>query len=388
MDYQVIWRGFVHDAQGYSRAAREYLLSLDRLGVDVKVEPLTLGTPAIEIRTEQVQRINELIQKPLATDKKKILVYHSQPYGVDPDAERRNGYDYVIINTVWETDLVPDNWFPNINRADAVFIPSWHNYHALRQSGVTVPIHVVPHGADVEMFTPENEALSLEEVKDKFTFLSVFQWQHRKAPEVLIRAYWEEFGTADNTMLIVKTYWSNSPSKADERVIINHLASFKTSLGYNDKNSAPMLITFSMFTDDQLKGLYRLPNVFVLPTRGEGVGLPFIESLSSGVPVIAPRWGGQSDFLNDGNSYPVDYVLESTTSKLHEGVAPNFSDLFNAMMKWAEPSVESLRKQMRYAYENQDEVKEKGKAGRLDMEKMTWEVSGQEIINVIEGLLK
>jgi len=45
----------------------------------------------------------------------------------------------------------------------------------------------------------------------------------------------------------------------------------------------------------ELKGLYTLGDVFVLPTRGEGAGLPFIEALSSGVPVIATGWGGHMD---------------------------------------------------------------------------------------------
>ncbi|MNT68123.1 hypothetical protein D3C72_2063240 [compost metagenome] len=48
----------------------------------------------------------------------------------------------------------------------------------------------------------------------------------------------------------------------------------------------------------------------------------------------------------------------------------------------------SIRKQMRYVFEHQDECKEKGLQGRKDMESMTWEKSAFEISNVVEFLLR
>jgi glycosyltransferase involved in cell wall biosynthesis len=383
LSYQVCWRGFVGGSTGYDRASREYLLALDRCGVDVKVEPMSYSQDIFVggVNPEQVARIKELIAKPYATDKKKILVYHAQPNGVNPAIERNN-YDKVIVLTVWETTRVPQSWIAPANQADAIIVPSSQNVTALRDSGIEVPIFIVPHGADFETYKPGNKKLEIPSIKDKFKFLSVFQWQHRKAPEVLLEAYLNEFTNKDNVALVIKTYWGHVVSKVESRGIVNQIAAFK-----NQYRDAPqILVTTSIFEDEDLKGLYTMADCFVLPTRGEGVGLPYIEALCSGVPVIATNWGGSTDFLKDNNSFPVDYDLMQTDAKLQTAISPNFNQLFTPDMMWAEPKVDSLRFRMRQAYENKEWCEGKGAAGRALMETMSWDSSGiamKELLNKI-----
>ncbi|RPK20003.1 glycosyltransferase family 4 protein [Paenibacillus xylanexedens] len=386
-DYQVVWRGYVGGSTGYDRASREYLLAIDRLGVDVKIEPMAQGSTIFtaEISQEQISRLKELINKPYAQDKKKVLIYHAQPNGVKPLVEK-NTFDKVIILTVWETTKIPSNWLESSNEADAVIIPTTQNKDALSDSGVISPIYVVPHGADVNTYSPDNTVLPLANVQNSFNFLSVFQWQHRKAPEILLRAFWEEFTDKDNVSLVLKTYWGHNVSKEESRIIIKQIAGYKEHLGFS--NTAPVYVSTSMFDDDDLKGLYVLGDVFVLPTRGEGVGLPYIESLSSGVPVIATAWGGSMDFLTNENSFLVDYDLVSTDYGVEKGISPHFNNLFTPDMKWAEPNLESLKKEMRKAYENPQLVEAKGKAGRQQMEQMTWDKSGEILKEVIEEVCK
>ena len=55
-----------------------------------------------------------------------------------------------------------------------------------------------------------------------------------------------------------------------------------------------------------MPALYRAADCFVLPTRGEGFGRPLLEAMAAGVPVIATRWGGHTDFLDDQHAYLVE----------------------------------------------------------------------------------
>jgi len=57
---------------------------------------------------------------------------------------------------------------------------------------------------------------------------------------------------------------------------------------------------------EDMPKLYKSFNAFVLPTRAEGWGLPFIEAMSMGLPTIGTNWGGQVDFMNKDNSYLLD----------------------------------------------------------------------------------
>lgn len=52
--------------------------------------------------------------------------------------------------------------------------------------------------------------------------------------------------------------------------------------------------------------LYNSCDAFVLPSRGEGWGRPYMEAMACGLPTIGTRWSGQLEFMHDENSYLID----------------------------------------------------------------------------------
>jgi hypothetical protein len=56
-------------------------------------------------------------------------------------------------------------------------------------------------------------------------------------------------------------------------------------------------------------------------------------------------------------------------------------------MQWAEADVNHLAKLMRHAYENQEEVKAKGKKAHADMQKLTWSDVGLGLKESIEKVV-
>ncbi|MDR6123331.1 glycosyltransferase involved in cell wall biosynthesis [Bacillus sp. SLBN-46] len=382
-NYQVVWRGPVLDSTGYGIASREYALALDRQGVDVKIETYTWGFPSKPIEKVKSDRLSKLIEKPYAFEKQRILIIHSPPGNIDLKEEDRKKFDRIILNTVWETTKIPSKWLPTIQSVDAVCVPCSHNIAAMLNSGVTVPLYLVPHGADTNTFNPNNNKLLLNQAIGKFVFVSVFDFKHRKNPETLLKAYWEEFSSNDDVLLLIKTYGNSRKN------ILFTINNFKKSWGMGNE-TAPLFIVTGIIGEDQLKGIYTLGNAFVLPTRGEGVGLPFIEALSSGIPVIATGWGGQMDFLHEDNSFLVDYKLSPTAIHNHgentiAAFYPNSSE--NEGQLWAEADLADLKRQMRFAFKNPELCKHKGERGRRDMIKLTWDHAGVAIKNAIKDLI-
>jgi len=367
--YKVVWRGPVGRLTGLGNASRHYVKALRGQGVKVKVEG---------------KRKRKTPPRPLAG--KRVLVHHYTPNTINFKAERKR-FDRIILNTVWETTRIPAAWRPYMNHFDAIFVPSKQNRRALIASGVKVPIYIVPHGVNSRAYHPKNAKFHLRNDAGKFVFLSVFTFQHRKNPEGLLRAYWKEFKAKEPVLLVIKTSGINGKS---ELSIKRKIRAYKASLGLTGGKTAPVIIIGRHLQDKKLKGLYTRANAFVLPTRGEGVGLPFLEALASGTPVIATRWGGHMDFLHAGNSFPVKYTLRNPRVSMNSkhAIAYRFRYLFaQPHQRWAEPNITSLRKQMRAAFHNPALCRKKGKQGRKDVKPLTWKHAGQTMKQAIEKVI-
>ncbi|MEC0227075.1 glycosyltransferase family 4 protein [Paenibacillus alba] len=364
--YHVVWKGPIHNATGLGRASKAYARALKRQGVTIRIGASNHGRSPVS--------------------GKKVLIYHYLPSRIHMTKER-SVYDPVILNTVWETSKTPKGWLANMNKFDAICVPSQHNKKALRNSGVTVPIFIAPHGVNTKEFHPNNKKLHVPNAAGKFTFVSVFGFQHRKNPEGLLRAYWEEFSSKDNVILVIKT--NGYAAYENEKWIRQKISQYKKRLGIG-KDTAPVVIIGRRLSESQLKGLYTLGDAFVLPTRGEGVGLPFLESLASGIPIIATGWGGQMDFLTTKNSFLIPYKLKNPSVSMNSqhAISRKFSNLFAQKgQQWAEPDLHSLRKIMRKAYEQPELCKQKGRQGRRDMTHLSWDRAGMRMKQAIEKVI-
>lgn len=383
--YQVVWRGPVSRASGLGIASREYVLALRRQGVDVKVDVRPHRLTRTQNSTNNL--LTKFAQKPYVNNKPKVLILHYPPNTMNLN-EARKRYDYIILNTVWETTKIPQSWLPSINQFDAVCVPSFHNKAAMRNSGVKVPIFIVPHGVHAHIYKPTNKKPPLKQLSGRVIFVSVFGFQHRKNPEALLRAYWEEFSSADRVALVIKT---NGYSRVEnESWIKKQIRNYKKKLRIR-KKTAPVSIIAHHLRPQQLKGIYTLGNAFVLPTRGEGVGLPFLESLSSGVPVIATGWGGHMDFLHSGNSFFIRYQLKPPSISMNSkhSISRTFRHLFAQRgQRWAEADIQSLKRQMRLAYQNPGLCRQKGRQGRKDMLQQSWARAGFALKQAIEKVIQ
>ncbi|THF84192.1 glycosyltransferase family 4 protein [Cohnella fermenti] len=365
---RVVWKGPLTLSSGLGIASRAYVAALRRQGIRVLTgSDSSLGA----------------IGKGHSPS---VLICHQLSSASNLDKERQL-YDRLLLNTVWETTRIPASWVPRINRFDALFVPSEQNRKAFRKSGVKIPIHLVPHGVDLRSCHPDHEKYPLPLSKNRFVFVSVFGFQHRKNPELLLRAYWEQFSDRDNVLLVIKT--NGYAPHENGHWIRKRIERYKQELGIR-KRTAPFVLLTDYLSDKKLRGLYTLGNVFVLPTRGEGVGLPFMEALASGTPVIATGWGGHMDFLNERNSFIVRYKLRKPLLGMRgpHAISRKFRSLFSGKdQRWAEPNLESLKSMMLEAYLHPAACRRKGRQGRSDMRKWSWDAAGASMKRAIDMTL-
>ena len=60
-------------------------------------------------------------------------------------------------------------------------------------------------------------------------------------------------------------------------------------------------VVFAGYVSEEVKAEhYRLADVYVMPSSGEGFGIVFLEALACGIPVIGSKIDGSRDALRDG----------------------------------------------------------------------------------------
>ncbi|MNW56314.1 Glycosyl transferases group 1 [compost metagenome] len=216
----------------------------------------------------------------------------------------------------------------------------------------------------------------------------MFGFQHRKNPEALLRAYWEEFSSADNVRLVIKT--NGYARHENQQWIQSRIQAYKKRL-HIQKSTAPIELIARKLNNKSLRSIYAQGHAFVLPTRGEGVGLPFLESMASGVPVITTGWGGHMDFVTGKNSFLVQYKLQppAVSMNRNSSISRQFRSLFSEQGQlWAEPDIGSLRRQMRRAYENPNLCLTKGQHARHDVLRLSWSRSGSTLKKAIDKVIR
>lgn len=144
-----------------------------------------------------------------------------------------------------------------------------------------------------------------------------------------------------------------------------------------------IIILCPILDPEQLNIAYNRTHAFVLPTYGEGWGLPFCEAAAVGKPIIATNWGGHLEYLNHDNSYLIDIDgLFHTDSFEFYWYRPEFG------LKWAKPNVKHLAELMMLVYHDYDNALIKAEKCRQDIQKYTWKYAAEKIIEVLKELDK
>ena len=103
-------------------------------------------------------------------------------------------------------------------------------------------------------------------------------------------------------------------------------------------------------TDEEIHSVYLHEKVkaFVSLTHGEGYGLPLFEAAYSGLPVVAPGWSGQLDFLTDESGKEHFYSVSFDIQPIQKEAA--WKGVIDAGSMWAYPRRNSAKEKMRECY--------------------------------------
>jgi glycosyltransferase involved in cell wall biosynthesis len=254
-----------------------------------------------------------------------------------------------IAFVVWEPSVLPKEDARVLSLMDDVWTPSAWGKSLLVENGLQPHrVHVVPEGVDETFFTPG----PARNDNGRFRFLSVSRWTVRKGLDDLVTAFCREFRPEEPLELVIRGGFAGQAPARLARVVIGP--------------HAPIVLV-PPCDDAALIELYRSADAFVLPTKGEGWGLPIVEAMACGLPVVVTDYSAPAGYLDESIAYLVRvqsmipvYDAEMFSKRDHFGF-------------WAQPDVDHLQSLMRHVYEHRAEAREKGRRARQAVEShLTW----------------
>jgi glycosyltransferase involved in cell wall biosynthesis len=178
----------------------------------------------------------------------------------------------------------------------------------------------------------------------------------------LLDAYEATFSKGESVTLIVLD--SGSSGAYIHNSLINRV---RTAAA--DPTRAHVIPIIEAIDDSMLASLYRGVDVFVLPYRGEGFGMPLLEAMACGKPVITTAEGPARDFCESLDSYLIPAQSEPVPDD-----PPQFGPMLGAFT-WFEPNFDGLCRALRHVFENRQEAAAKGQAAAKTVRHLTWETA-------------
>ena len=361
MKQKIVVKGPVLTQSGYGEQARFALRALRSVedAFDIYIIPTAWGqTGWISVDNEERSWIDQCITK---------THLHAQGGGVfdislqvtipnewEPLAPVNIGYTAGI-----ETTKVSPIWTQKANEMDRIIVVSNHSKEVFEktvyqgthpQTGApvvlscTTPIEVVNY----PVRSAQKKSLKLNLDYD-FNFLAISQWGPRKNFDNLINWFIEE-NFDQEVGLVLKTSIKGN-SRTDRHYTE---AKLKEIVARHGDIKCKVYLLHGDLSESEMTGLYSHSKIKALisTTHGEGYGLPLFEAAYNGLPVIAPGWSGQRDFLYvpdkrspTGKMRPLFATVEYELRNVQPQAV--WDGVIQADSQWAFPKESSFKKRLR-----------------------------------------
>ena len=335
---KVLYVGCYRDGTGWAKAATDYILAMDSVGIDVVPRPVKLNSNQPEIPS----RIVELEKK----DSRgcSVCIQHVLPHMMDYNG----GFEKNIALYATETDFfVKPPWVEKINLMDEAWVINHEMVSSSRNSGVKIPIKIVPHATDFSKFERGYKKPSIPNSEDSFIFYFIGELNKRKNLETFIKAFHLEFHANEPVSIVIKTNKHGlSPDECVQEVklLCDQTKSDLKLYPSLDDYKEDLIITDFLSEED----LYRLHcgcDCFVMPSYGEAWCIPAFDAMGFGKTPICTNVGGMADFLSDGGGVLVEGRVEPVT-----GMVESFKELYTGHERWVSIDILKLMKEMRRVY--------------------------------------
>lgn len=265
---------------GYGRHALAIWKGLRNLGHDAKLR----NSGQFVDRTFLPSSIVSEAQSNMGNMPSKVAVAMTVPYD---DMLWANESITKIAITQFETDRVPEKHVEKVNKTHHLIVTSSFGKDLWKKCGVRIPIDVMTPGVDTEFFTEIDRQMD-----GTFKVLLLGALTSRKNPLAAIRIFRAASKGNADWRLKIKT----RPTPVGFKEVSQMVTDLHDPRISIDKDDVP---------PEGVKWYYHNNDCLLWPSRGEGVGLPPLEAMSTGMEVVLSNNTGMMDYIDKDHCWPV-----------------------------------------------------------------------------------
>jgi len=202
---------------------------------------------------------------------------------------------------MWETDQAPKVHSLGVDLVDEIWTATQYTYDYFK-SITDKPVTLIPHAVNPLAPSARNFRRELG-LDGKFVYyyaFDVYSCIERKNPVDIIYAFQKAFPGSADVALLIKANHAEQYANVE-----TNFGQFEEILELAARDSRIVLFSEQLSEADN-SAITNSCDCFVSLHRSEGFGYSLAEAMYFGKPVIATRYSGNLQFMNDENSYLVD----------------------------------------------------------------------------------
>jgi glycosyltransferase involved in cell wall biosynthesis len=222
----------------------------------------------------------------------------------------------------YETTILPKAFAKYYRCVDKVLPSSNFSKKIFTDNGMPEEHQVmIPHGIHLDRF--QNLGKYPLKTKKKYKILCNIAQPHlRKNIPGLLKTWGKAFTNKDDVCLVLKIS-KKSPNPMFDVNFSEIFQNFKS----NYKNYAEIEIIDTFITD--IETLYNAVDVVMTMAHAECFWMPGLEAFAANKIVLAPRYGGQLDYMNDENSILIDGKLIRADNRMQYWEPSSYAAVFD-----------------------------------------------------------
>jgi glycosyltransferase involved in cell wall biosynthesis len=266
---------------------------------------------------------------------------------------------YTIGYWYWELEEFPADQLGALDFVDEVWVATSHVRDALVSHTAKPVVHM-----PIPLLEPESSGRTRASfgLPDNYLFLFAFDFDSvpmRKNPMGVIAAFMKAFPTPGQAGLVLKSVNARRWPEEAEQV----------RCAVADRPDVILMDEYLSSVDQA--ALIAETDCFVSLHRAEGLGLSLADAMALGKPVIATRYSGNLDFMDDDNSFLVPFKYTAV---------PRGTPAYPAGAPWAEPDITAAARLMRQLVDDPELGRRVGAKARRDIvSKWTLEQTGRRM---------